>query len=152
MFLSITDIDCSKYYFSLLHKLIKMVKIVIWGQCYKSFYSRKLQIFVISQSVCSSQAQLFELSLIFSGEATSLPLSGAPERCFTWISSCLTCRHLTRLERLARVKHSSLLHKWLIYDCKKYYNSVPWRYKQAPLYSILEEFTQALNWASQYSA
>ncbi len=27
-----------------------------WGQCYKAFYGRKLQIFVISLSVCSWQA------------------------------------------------------------------------------------------------
>ncbi len=28
----------------------------IWGQCYKSFYGRKLRLFIISQSICHWQA------------------------------------------------------------------------------------------------
>jgi hypothetical protein len=34
-----------------------------------------------------------------------------PERCLSWVGSGLTHKHLARLERLARDKHSSLLRK-----------------------------------------
>ncbi len=57
----------------------------IWAQCYKTFFVRNLRIFVISQSVCTWQA--FQPSLMFVGEARSLPQSGAPERC----SICPVC-------------------------------------------------------------
>jgi hypothetical protein len=36
---------------------------------------------------------------MFVGKATSMPYSGAPERCFTWVSSSLTHKHYTSLER-----------------------------------------------------
>jgi hypothetical protein len=41
--------------------------------------------------------------------------------------SGLTCKHKTRLERLAKDKHSSLLRKYVNYGCKKFYNTGPWR-------------------------
>jgi hypothetical protein len=91
------------------------------GQCYKAFYGRKSRILVKSWSVCSWQA----FSLLFFGKARSLPLSAAPERCFTWVFSCLTCKHYTILERLARDKHSSLVQKIVTYGCKKFYNIGP---------------------------
>ena len=53
------------------------------------------------------------------------PQVGAAERCFSWIGSCLTCKHYTRLERLARDKHSSLLRKSVNYGHKKFYNTSP---------------------------
>jgi hypothetical protein len=43
-----------------------------------------------------------------------------PERC-----SGLTCKHYTRLERLARDKHSSLLRKSVNYGRKKFYSTGP---------------------------
>jgi hypothetical protein len=52
-------------------------------------------------------------------------MSRAPERCFTRVGSGLTCKHYTRLERLARDKHSSLLQKFVTYGRKKFYNIVP---------------------------
>jgi len=38
---------------------------------------------------CLSLVMLFHPSLMFEGEARSLPLSGAPERCFTRVGSSL---------------------------------------------------------------
>ncbi len=35
-------------------------------------------------------------------------------------------KYQTRLERLARGKHSSLLQKLVYYGCKKFYNVGPW--------------------------
>jgi hypothetical protein len=43
----------------------------------------------------------------------------------TWVGSCLTRKQYTILERLARSKHSSFLRKFVSYDRKKFYNSVP---------------------------
>ncbi len=57
-------------------------------------------------------------SLMFVGKAKSLPLSGAPESCFGAVGSSLTHKHTTRLERLARDKHSSLLQTLVIYGRK----------------------------------
>ncbi len=62
----------------------------------------------------------FKPSLIFVGEARSLPLSGAPERYFTQVASGLSCKHQTRLERLAMDKHSSLLRKSVNYGRKSF--------------------------------
>ncbi len=52
----------------------------------------------------------------------SLPQNGAPETCLTGISSNVTHKYLTRLEKRARVKHSSLLQTFLNQSCKKFYN------------------------------
>ncbi len=49
-----------------------------------------------------------------------LPQSGASERCFSWISSSLTHKHQTRLERPARGKHSSLLKNPQIMAVKRF--------------------------------
>ncbi len=45
--------------------------------------------------------------------------SGAHEWCFTQVGSGLTHKHYTRLEKLARDKHSSLLWKSINYSCKR---------------------------------
>jgi hypothetical protein len=58
--------------------------------------------------------------------ARSLSESGGPERCFTRLGSGLTYKHHTRLERLARDKHSSLLQKFVNYGHKKVYRIGPW--------------------------
>jgi len=39
---------------------------------------------------------------MFVGKAKSQPWNGGPERGFTKAGSCLTCKHYTRLENLAR--------------------------------------------------
>jgi hypothetical protein len=44
----------------------------------------------------------------------------------------LTHKYLTRLEKLARDKHSSLLQKSVNYDHKKFYNIGPWKYFYLP--------------------
>jgi len=52
-------------------------------------------------------------------------LSEAPQRCFTWVGSCLTCKHYTILERLVREEYFSLLRKFVIDGRKKFYNIGP---------------------------
>ncbi len=66
------------------------------------FYFRNLQMFVKSQSVCPWQT--FRPSVMFVDKAMSLSQSGGPERCFTQVGFGLTCKHQTRLERLAEVR------------------------------------------------
>ncbi len=50
--------------------------------------------------------ELLQQAYVFVGEARSLPKSGAPEKCFTRVSSNLTCKHLAKLESLAYHEHS----------------------------------------------
>ncbi len=76
--------------------------------------------------------KLFQPSLMFVGEYRSLPLSGAPERCLTRVGSGLTRKNLTRLERLARDKHPSLLRKSVNYDHKKFYSTGSRMLRQFP--------------------
>jgi hypothetical protein len=66
----------------------------------------------------------FQLSPLCVDKASSLPLSGVPERCFTWVGSCLTCKH-SILERLSRDKRSSLLRKFVTCSRKTFYNIGP---------------------------
>ncbi len=54
-------------------------------------------------------------SLCFVGKAAAYP---RVERCFTWVDSCLTPKHYSIPERLARSKHSSLLQKFVTYGRK----------------------------------
>jgi hypothetical protein len=60
-------------------------------------------------------------SLNVAGKARSKTYSGAPERCFTQVGSYLTQKHLNKLERFARDKHSSLLQIFINHGCKKFY-------------------------------
>ncbi len=55
------------------------------------------------------------------GKANSVPYSGA--RCFTRVGSGLTHKNQTRLERLARDKHSSLLRKSVNCGRNKFYEA-----------------------------
>ncbi len=65
-------------------------------------------------------------SLLFVGKAEACT-SEAPFRCSNLgLAPGLTHKHLTRLERLARDKHSSLLRKSANYGCKKFYSTGPW--------------------------
>jgi hypothetical protein len=58
----------------------------------------------------------FQPSLMLAvGNVRSLPLSGAPERSFSKVSSGLTHKHYTRLERVAKDKYSSLLGPFVSY-------------------------------------
>jgi hypothetical protein len=63
---------------------------------------------------------------MFVVKARSLPKSGAPERHFNFVGSGLTRKHFTRLERLARNKHPSLLWKVVTYGRKKFYKNGTW--------------------------
>jgi hypothetical protein len=67
----------------------------------------------------------FQPSTLFVGKARSLPLSLAPERCFTCVGSRLTCKHYAIVESLARDKHASLLQKFVTYGRKILYNVCP---------------------------
>ncbi len=93
------------------------------GQCYKTFYGRKLRIFVKAGAFAPGKP--FQSSLLFADRVRSLPLSGAPERCFTQLGSFLTCKHLAILERLSRDKHSSKVGKFVTYGRKNFYNISP---------------------------
>jgi hypothetical protein len=84
------------------HKVIKLFTVVI----YKYFVHDRL----------------FQPSLMFLSKARNLPKSVAPERCFTWTGSRLTHKYLTRLERFAKDKHSSLLGTFVNHRCKKFNN------------------------------
>jgi hypothetical protein len=60
-------------------------------------------------------------SLIFAVEARSQPQRvGAPEKYPTFVCFGLLHKHWTRLERLARDKHSSLIGTFLSYDEKSF--------------------------------
>jgi hypothetical protein len=87
-------------------------------QCYKKFtsviyeYSNKLE--CLSLTGLSSQVYCW-----------GLPLNGTPERCFTQVSSSLTHKCSTRLERHAWAKRSSLLGIFVNYESKNIYNIGP---------------------------
>jgi hypothetical protein len=49
----------------------------------------------------------------------------APERYFTWVGAGLTHEALNFLEKLERVKHSSLFSIFVNYVCKKFYKYGP---------------------------
>ncbi len=95
--------------------------LTFWCKCYKTFFLTKSRILAISQCILSPTF-LFQPNLMFVGKARSLPQNGAPERCFTWLSSSLA---YTSLKRLGRDKQSSLLPKLVIYGQKKGYNIGP---------------------------
>ncbi len=59
------------------------------AKCLKTFYSCKLQMFVISQNVCP--CQVFPAQL---GKARGLLQNGAPERCFTWVGPMFAKRQV----------------------------------------------------------
>jgi hypothetical protein len=68
---------------------------------------------------------LFQPSLMFAGKDRSLPLSGAPEKCFDQEGSGLTHKHQTSILRLARDKHSSFLQKFVNYRQKSFITFTP---------------------------
>jgi hypothetical protein len=59
--------------------------------------------------------KLFKPRRMFVNKAGGLPKGGAPESCFTWVGPGLVCKHWTKLETLAKDKHSSLLQKSVNY-------------------------------------
>jgi hypothetical protein len=68
---------------------------------------------------------------MFSGEARGLPKNGAPKRGFPQVGSSFTWKQETKLERLARYRHSGSLQKFVNYDCKKFHRICPWIPKQS---------------------
>ncbi len=52
--------------------------------------------------------------------------SGAPEKCFTQVSSGFTHKHYDKLEKLSRDKHTSLLPEFVNNGSKKLCNNGPW--------------------------
>ncbi len=74
----------------------------------KLFYVRNLRMFVKRVSLAGLSSLVECL-----GEGQSLPKSGVAEWCFTCVGFDLTRKHYTRLKKLARVKHSSLLWKFV---------------------------------------
>ncbi len=88
------------------------------GPSYKTFYICKLQLFIISQSVCPWQA--FPAQSNVSGQVQEPTLERSTCKVLHFLGSCLTCKHQTRLEKLARKKHSSLFLRVVTYGSKKY--------------------------------
>jgi hypothetical protein len=76
------------------------------AQCYKT-YGRKLQLFIKASVFFSGK--LFQPSLMFVGKAKSPTLEWSIWKVLHSCRLQLTRKHLTRLERLARDKHSCLL-------------------------------------------
>jgi hypothetical protein len=66
-------------------------------------WSKSARVFVLGKTFQPSP------SIMFTVQYRNIPERGAPERGFPWVGYILTCKHWTRLERLARDKHSSLL-------------------------------------------
>jgi hypothetical protein len=64
--------------------------------------------------------------------------------CFTQVGSGLTHKHLTRLERLTKNKHSSLLRKSVNYGCKKFIVQAPGTSNK-----ICEMIQKPKNWKTQ---
>ncbi len=93
------------------------------AQCYKTFYVRNLRKFVISQSVCLWQA--FTAQPNVCQKCGAYP-SGAPKRRSSLGQTLsITHKRYTRLESLARGKHSNLLRTFVNYGRKKFYNIGP---------------------------
>jgi len=82
-----------------------------WAQCYKTFLS---VIYV----------KLFQPSLMFVGEARSLPLSGVPERCFTRVGSGLPPDIILVWKSLPGT-NTSLLRKYVNYGLKSFITLAP---------------------------
>ncbi len=111
-------------------------------QCYKTFLS---VIYELSNKLeCLSTTFLFQPSLMFVGKARSLPQNGAPERCFTRLSSSLAYKQQTRLEWIARDKHSSLLQKFVNYGQKKFHNIGPRRQCYKPFCFVADTYTRVV--------
>ncbi len=94
------------YYYMVTITAVKCI-LQAWGQCYKTFYGRKLRLFIISYSVCPWKALPAQSNVCGRGHEPTLEWS--VRRCFTVVGAGLTRNHQARLERLARDKCSSLL-------------------------------------------
>ncbi len=66
------------------------------------------------------------------------------------LRSSFTREHQTRLEKLARDKHSSLLQKFITYGRKKFYNIGNWSFHQLAIFSaeikIVTEVSEVTEW------
>jgi hypothetical protein len=84
----------------------------------------------------------FQPSLMFAGKARSYP-GEAPFRCSNLGKAPgLTHKHKTRLEWLARDKHSSLLRTSVNYGRNKLYSTGPWCHKIKTLFFVAETVTK----------
>ncbi len=63
---------------------------------------------------------------MFVGKASNQTQSGASEMYFTWVRSGLTFKHLTRLEKFDKDKHTNFLRTFISYGRKKPFNIGPW--------------------------
>jgi hypothetical protein len=128
-------LDSSLFFITFFHRLIRggmmsirngfftRIGVQARGLHYKTFYGRNLRIFIISWSVCPWQAFPAWSNNCGWGQEPTLQPS-------TWKvlhSGRLWPypQHWTRLERLARDKHSSSLGKNVNYGCKKFYSTDP---------------------------
>ncbi len=108
-------------------------------KCNKNFFACNLQFFVISQSVCQTRLEKLArdkhsslLCKFVNYGRKKFYNVGACVQCYKnfllviqeFILSQSVCQ--TRLEKLARDKHSSLLCSYVNYGRKKFYNIVAW--------------------------
>ena len=69
--------------------------------------------------------KLSKPSLMLVGKARAYPRGQHLKRCSTWVGSSLNHKHLTKLEKLATNKHSSLLRKSVNYRQKGFITLAP---------------------------
>ncbi len=105
----------------------------------ETFYCRNLRIFVISQTVRPWQA--FPVQSNVCGQGQGPTLEWSTSKVVHLGRLCLTHKHQTRLERLSRDKHSSLLRKSVIYGRKQFI-------VQAPGASTLKLSTELISYSS----
>ncbi len=72
----------------------------------------------------------FYTCLIFLGKARSLQLERGTIGGSTLVGPSLACKYKTRLERLGRDKHSSLLQKFVNCGRKKFFRIGTWPYSK----------------------
>ncbi len=99
-------------------KKIQMYNTDARTQCYKTFYTRNLQMFEIAGVYVSSGPT--QLSLMLVGKTRSQPQIGELQMGFTWKGFSISHKHQTRLEGSSGEKHPSLLQTLINYRCKKF--------------------------------
>ncbi len=90
------------------------------AKCYTTFYGRNLRMFISGRVLVPGKT--FQPGPMFVGHC-GRPWSGAPQRCSNYLGSSLTCKHCTKMERLASHKHSRCI--FVNHRCKKSYNIGP---------------------------
>ncbi len=90
--------------------------LMFWAQCYKTFYVWNLRMFVISKIVCLLQA--FPANSNVCGWGQELTFESSTWKVLHSGKLRLTHKQQTRLDRLARDKHSSLLQTFVYTNIK----------------------------------